>query len=411
MADPATAPRRLKVAIIGAGIAGLAAAVVLRKSHDVTIYEKGFMQRKEQGAAIGVAPNGAKILHRLGITKDDVRGVANTGVRVFSTEGHLLNAANMAYEKVFGTEYLFAHRQDVWEALYRAATKKAFGEERLRDVEVLERRGVKAIDPLTGSIQFIDGTSANTDLIIGADGIRSVTREAVLDGKTSVPVSSGLSLYRFTLPMDTVKSLLGDLPPPLSQVEGAKLSVVVPKDRSNRSIVVYPCQNNGVLNFGITVPNTLLNSVGTESWSADGDIAEMKEIFKDFPLWALTLMSSTESLQLFSCYDMDPIPTYTRGRTLLIGDAAHPMRPFQGQGANMALEDAEALTLFDRDDISDEKIEELLRVIDGVRNPRASQVQLHSRIPARNVLDDDGRKRMMFNWTYGGIQHAIGRKI
>lgn len=83
------------------------------------------------------------------------------------------------------------------------------------------------------------------------------------------------------------------------------------------------------------------------------------------------------------------------------------MRPFQGQGANMALEDADALRLLQAPDIKRDRIPHILVTIEKARLPRASKVQLHSRVSAGAVLDEEGRKRMIFNWTYDGIESVM----
>lgn len=111
-------------------------------------------------------------------------------------------------------------------------------------------------------------------------------------------------------------------------------------------------------------------------------------------------------MKLYKVKDADPLGTYTRGRAVLVGDAAHPMTPFQGQGATQAIEDAEGLCLLLHDGVNAENVFSILRTWDSVRRPRASQVQKNSRhvtgMPAQAQLDG-----MRLNWTYNGIHAAL----
>lgn len=103
---------------------------------------------------------------------------------------------------------------------------------------------------------------------------------------------------------------------------------------------------------------------------------------------------------------MDPLPCYVRDRTILIGDAAHPMTPFQGQGANQAIEDAEGLTLLLQDGIDRDSVLPTLHLWGTLRQPRASQVQMNSRW-AIGLSPQKQSERMHYNWTYNGILSAL----
>lgn len=94
----------------------------------------------------------------------------------------------------------------------------------------------------------------------------------------------------------------------------------------------------------------------------------------------------------------------------LIGDAAHPMVPYQGQGANQALEDAEALRLFLRPGLTSNDLAGALKTWDSARRPRASQVELNSRVAAAKVSPEVILQRMRFNWTYDGIEEFLKSK-
>src|ERR1051326_7334379 len=117
----------------------------------------------------------------------------------------------------------------------------------------------------------------------GADGIRSQTRQVVLQDVNAAPLSSGLSLYRFVLPMRQINDSLDELPEPLKIEDGAFTTLLVLKPGVSRSIVMYPCRDGEIMNFSATVPNEALKDTPADSWTADGDIDDMIEIFSDFP--------------------------------------------------------------------------------------------------------------------------------
>lgn len=105
--------------------------------------------------------------------------------------------------------------------------------------------------------------------------------------------------------------------------------------------------------------------------------------------------------------DHDPLPTYVQGRAVLIGDAAHAMPPFQGQGAGQAVEDAEGLSLLLDLGVTRDDVPRVLQQWDSVRRPRASQVQLNARLASRALNESNSWKNMEFNWTYNGIRQEM----
>lgn len=157
----------LRVAIVGGGIAGLAAASVLRKTHNVTIYERTKLsQMQEQGAAVGIAPNGSKMLKRLELSKEDLHAVVNSGLAIYDTKGSVLNQMKHDYTNVFGSEYWLVHRQDLWNALFKAATDgntiSADGR-----VKFIQGAMVSDVDVISGELTFEDGSKAEFDIVIG----------------------------------------------------------------------------------------------------------------------------------------------------------------------------------------------------------------------------------------------------
>ncbi|KAL3299054.1 salicylate hydroxylase [Colletotrichum asianum] len=301
------------------------------------------------------------------------------------------------------------HRQGLKDALFEAATGEG-SEWPGKPAKVVFESRVENVDPENGLIQLGDGSIDEADLIIGGDGIHSKTRAAVVGLEHPPPVPANISLYRFTVPLSQVTELLGEIPDALKSEDGTFLASFIATDGSNRNAVIYPCRNREVMNFACAVPDSILKQQSQESWTQDGDLKEMIRHFEDFPPWLHTIMRSLSNVKLYQLRDADPLPSYRRGHVALIGDAAHPMVPYQGQGANQALEDAEALRLFLRPGLTSNDLAGVLKTWDSARRQRASQVQLNSRVAAAKVSPEVILQRMRFNWTYDGIEEFLKSK-
>ncbi|KXH38484.1 hypothetical protein CSIM01_05609 [Colletotrichum simmondsii] len=397
-----TSSTALQVAIIGGGIAGLAAARVLREAHDVTIYERNDPEVRESGAAVGLGPNGSKMAARLGLTKESLKAVVSSGFRSYDQNGNLIKESRIDCRKGFGSEWWMVHRQDLKDALLRAATSPDLGLSG-HPAKIIYNSRVMQINPQDRAVIFEDGSEIKADLIIGADGIHSKVRRAVAGPCYAESTPANLSLYRFTISRSKISDVLGEIPDVLRYENGVFLSSFIAADGSNRNVVVYPCRDLEVMNFACAVPDSMLRQKTEESWTKDGDVHEMLESFKDFPSWLLQLMKTLSDVKLYQLRDADPLSTFTKDSTVLIGDAAHPMVPYQGQGANQALEDAEAFRILVHPDFTKENLPGKLKQWDQARCSRASQVQLNSRVAAARVSPEIIMQRMKFNWTYDGI--------
>lgn len=154
-------------------------------------------------------------------------------------------------------------------------------------------------------------------------------------------------------------------------------------------LIMGPAREGSVYSVVGLVPDDRIHEDVDEkqSWVSRGDLNRMLETFKDFPEWIKSIFRLTDDLGLWQLRDIDPLPTWTKGRVILIGDAAHAMLPTQGQGASQALEDAEALGAFfdglpaETRSLGD--IEDTLSRVYRCRYERASLIQRYSREAAR----------------------------
>ncbi|KAH7254284.1 uncharacterized protein BKA55DRAFT_614443 [Fusarium redolens] len=370
----------LDVVIIGAGLAGLLAARVLREKHNVKVYERS-SSPIEVGAAINI----------------------------FTKEGHLKLDERNNYVDKYGADWLFQHRADLRGEFLRLATEDT-GISGIpgRPAEVLWDQKVINISPEEGRITLASGEQVKADLVIAADGIKSMVRPHVVgDAAFQTARPSGLSAFRFTLELHDIKAALKQLPQILQPGQPTCLSMVYSFDDTMRSVVVYPCRNFELLNFVCIVPDSSLKEKTTESWTASGDQEELLSLFSDFPSWVHDYLRIAKNIKLWQLRDQDPLPTYIRGRTVLIGDAAHAMTPHQGQGGTQAVEDAEGFRLFLQQGITSEHVPELLQDFDSVRRPRASQIQNNTRKAKNKRTAEEVYMFEKINWTYGGIMEEL----
>ncbi|KAF6799552.1 hypothetical protein CSOJ01_12440, partial [Colletotrichum sojae] len=363
-------------AVIGGGIAGLAAASVLRRSHHVTVYERSPAGIQEPGAAVGLGPNGSKMAKTLGLTQDALQAVVSSGFRTYDEAGTLVKETKMDCKKAFGSEWWMVHRQDLKEALLATATDPSLPG---RPAEIVYGARVEVIDADAGIIKLPDGSSKEVDVIIGERVYFYVMPALLLlsdcSGQTG---ADGIHpTIHHTKERDDQNPRRGS--EPLKYDPDVFLFSFIASDGSKRNVVIYPCRNLQTMNFACAVPDDMLRQSTEESLS---------------------------TVKLYQLRDADPLPTYIKGVVALLSDAAHPMVPYQGQGANQALEDAEALRLFLKPNVSKDSVRSVLKRWDELRRPRASQVQTNSRIAAAKVSPEVIMKRMKFNWDYDGVGAA-----
>ncbi|KZT36088.1 FAD/NAD(P)-binding domain-containing protein [Sistotremastrum suecicum HHB10207 ss-3] len=363
----------LHVIIVGAGLTGLATGIALRRAgHHVDIYEKSNFA-KEVGAAIACAPNATRALRSLGLDIKRARGVERLQTKYFTkdeTDEDTTYVNTTDLKQNYGAPWFFCHRVDLHVELRRLATESE-GEGKPCVLHL--GCPVKVIDAEAGSITLLDGTVVTGDLLIGADGINSSVRRFVL-GEEINPYPSGLATFRTVIPFEEVANN-----PSLSWVttNPEALGLVWAE---KRTLVVYPCRDGTLLNFSGNHPERRKDASEQLRINAPSTREEFLDSFGDFAERYKDLINLSKEVSIWPLLIWDELPTWTNGRTCIIGDAAHAMFPMLGQGGAQCFEDAVAIgILFPLGTPNDkETIEGRLKLFERVRKPRASEIQTMS---------------------------------
>lgn len=366
--------KKLSIAVIGAGMGGLAAAAALRRAGiDVTVYEQAarFMRL---GAGIQIGCNAMKVLRRFGLEPM----LRRTAFYPRSWNNKNYDTGEVRFDMIFGESaeerwgapYLLAHRGDLHAALVSLVPEKDLKlDHKLIGLEHVPGGGAV-------SLIFSNGAIVEVDAAVAADGVHSIVRD-VLFGKEE-PDFTGRIAYRTVFPAALLRNLrVGDC----TKWWGPDRHIVIYYVKPDRSEIY----------FVTSQPEPGFN---VESWSAMGDVRDLRNAFAGFHPEVRGVLEACPSVHKWALADRDALPRWTEGNVTLLGDACHPMTPYMAQGAAMAIEDAAVLSRclqgVDRDGVA----EAFLR-FEATRKPRASRVQLSSRTNSwlREPTDPD--------WVYG----------
>ncbi|KAI0004364.1 FAD binding domain protein [Xylariaceae sp. FL0662B] len=401
----------LSVIIIGSGLAGLAAARILRETHQVTVYERGEPSTATGGQGIASFPNATKILRTIGFDAKRTGSVLISGFTTLDKGGKVVSQTTMPFQDKYGAP-LFSHmRVDFRTELLRLATAPSkdlgIGGE---PAKMVFNNGGKDIDPEAGLVTLDDGSQAQADVVIVADGIHSRLRPRIAGSDCPKPEKSGLTCCRVAVSADEARKVLGRLPNWWQEQRTGDRRIMIWEagDGSDRLVVVYGLRHTNYMNLSCVFPTRRERESTTKSWFADGDRQEMLDIFRDFDLSLLALLGVATEVKLWELQDIEPLPTWTSGRTILIGDAAHAMTPLQGQGANMSIEDAEALRLLMEPGVRRGDVPDILKRIEHARKPRNVAVLRNTRKTSHGVKGNERYVVMDENCTYDGIYKALG---
>ncbi len=361
----------LRVALIGGGIGGVAAALFLRRAGiDAAVYEQSH-ELRETGAGIVVPPNMVRLLDELGL----LAALQRVAVKLEAAwefrrwqDGRVLFVQPMgeACMQMYGAHCYVAHRADLLALMQEALPASQL---HLDHRFTAHRLAGEAVE-LSFTHRGGGSAGAVADAVIGADGIHSVIRQQVapdIDARFS-----GLCAFRCLVPADRAPALA------LRPVQSLWLG-------PGRHLVHYPISSGRLVNIVAIVP---AGDWRTESWTAEGRVSDMQQAFDGWHPDVQQLLAAATDTRRWALYDRTPLPRWTEGRLSLLGDAAHAMLPFFAQGAAQAVEDAavlaDCLAGVLRHDVP-----AALQRYENRRRPRASEVQLMSRgREIRNHLPD-----------------------
>lgn len=312
----------MKIAIVGAGIGGLTLALALREQGiDAQLYEQTD-ELREVGAAVALSANATRFYERMGLRAAfesvcaEVPGLIYRDGRSGEVIGHHRGAPS--YREQFGGSYWGVHRADL-----QAVLSTAVGPEHIK----LGHRLVDLVQHSDHvSLSFDNGQHIDADLVIGADGARSITRRWMLGYDDAL--YSGCSGFRGVVPADRMH-LLPD-PETIQFWVGP-----------GGHLLHYPIGDKGDQNFLLVERHP--SPWPSRDWVLPASEGEQLRLFKDWHPAVVEMITAVPISQRWGLFHRPPLGRWSKGRVTLIGDAAHALVPHHGQGANQSIEDAVVL--------------------------------------------------------------------
>lgn len=348
--------QNLTIAVVGAGIAGLTAVNALAKAgHTVHLFEAA-PAWGDVGAGITLAPNAMRGLDYIGVGDE----VTETGIEPstqhishWQNGNTLLTVERRNTKEQYNAAYVYIHRADLHKILVAAAEKNGVTIHLNKQLETVRTDGDQAC------VEFTDGETFKADLVIGADGLKSNTRKLF---KTQAPHFTGHIAYRALAPASPAIQALIDQP-------GMHIG-------PGKMVVRYPLRKGNILNL---VFFTRQEGWEEDGWAITADIEELKQQFEGWCPDIQTLLNEVKPGTVFK-WAINAHKPLEGGwskdsNVTLIGDAAHAMTPFLGQGAATGIEDAVMLSraITDADTLT-----EALERYEAARYERTSFIQKES---------------------------------
>lgn len=356
------------VIVVGAGIGGLAAALALAQAGQrVRVVEQAGVLG-EVGAGLSITPNAGKALASLGLAEElaEIASQPPAGaIRHYATGETLVELPQDRSRERYGMPLYHVHRADLHGALLQAL--RAIDPDSLALGSALSalQSGANGVE-----VELVGGRRLHADWLVGADGIHSTVRTQLF-GRDEARFT-GYVAWRGLIPGESIPADLLD--PPLAMTVGPR-----------RMLMRYPLRRRTLVNF---VAIARRSAWTEEGWSVRSQLGELLAEFDDFEPRTRALLELTPADRLYKwgLFDRDPLPRWSRGRSTLLGDAAHAMPPFTGQGAVMALEDAVVLG---RAATASSTPDEALRRYESARHARVTAALQMSRARAELYFADE----------------------
>ncbi|MEM8983356.1 MAG: FAD-dependent monooxygenase [Pseudomonadota bacterium] len=352
--------------IVGAGIGGLCAALGLaRAGRRVTVFEQA-PELGEVGAGISLAPNAMKGLRHIGL-ESNVETLADEPLeqytRHYQTAEPLVTIDRHNTRDQLGAGYLQMHRADLHDLLVAA----------LREVQAdaiklgYRLSGVDSADD-GATLHFDNGEQHTADVVIGADGLRSIVRETVFAARGGD--YAGVVAWRGLVPTEA----LGDV----ALLDGSNVFV-----GPQRIFVRYPVRRGAIQNF---VAFTREPDWAAEGWTQKGSRSALRSHFEDFHPEVLATIDALGDAACFrwGLFERKPLDRWVKGSVALLGDAAHPMLPWFGQGAATAIEDGVVLA---RSLVEAPTIHDGLLWYERARRERVTEIHRESSLGGERLLN------------------------
>ena len=301
--------------------------------------------------------------------------------------------------------WLLGHRAKLHNALKEAATSSSGTGE---PVVLHLAAPVADVDPITATVHLKDGTSRSADVVVGADGVHSIARTK-LPGGDKKPFSSGKSAFRFLVERKAVES--DPQTAKYLQSEGELLMAY----GSDRRLVMYPTCDNTLLNFVCIHPESASAGSSSGDWNNGATKELLLEVYQDWHEDFRAILSKVDenSLKVWRLLDMEALPSWTTQRLAVLGDAAHPFLPHQGQGGAIAMEDAVALGVVLERGLKPEEVPDRLKLYEAIRKGRAQRLQEYTRLAGKDVKPGEVSVNMLeftaFNYGHDEYDNSMQR--
>ena len=389
-------PSLTRALIAGAGIAGLTAALALAKAGVEGIVFERAATREDFGAGLQLSPNATRVLKKLGVLEAVVaHATAPRLLRVLRgrDDRPLSQLVLSGAEGRWGAPYLTIHRADLADVLAQACAAQP--EIDIRSGHELVGYGADSDKVRVAVRRGLVSLSEDGDLLIGADGLRSKTREKLLPDPADALAFTGRVAFRATLPASAPQE-----------------PVVTLRMGRRAHLVQYGLRGGTEINLVAVIEAGWRGAPPEHPWDGEADRPALDAAFWEWSRAARALIGAPQSWRAWPLYVRPSLQSFASGRVALAGDAAHPMVPFLAQGAAQSIEDADALAQA----LARASAPEALAAYSRARVARATRVQREALSQARvyhmsgpmalardlamRALGQEGLMRR-YDWLYG----------